>query len=181
VNRQQTGASAAEAGNDEAPATGRRRRVALYVALSIMAGAVVGYGFGQSAGVRSAVEAGARVDAASLAAALPWKPEIASQSAERQQIARLLEEVRVNRAQIEAMRHATEHLRAGERLRALETARDAAVEGARAQDRAAAQLSSELARVGERVERLEKRAADMTPTASIPAPERKRVDGKPRS
>lgn len=152
----------------------------LRLSLSVVAGLVLGYALGARTGVRPALEAGARVDAVSLAQALPWKAEIASEPAERRQIARLLEEVRVNRARIEALRHATETARIGERVKALETARDAATEAARAQERRSAQLGADLARVGDRLGALERRAVDMTPTATISLPERKRPDAKSR-
>jgi hypothetical protein len=156
-------------------------RALVCFALSLLCGALIGYALGAHTGVRPGVEAGARVDAASLAQALPWKAEIANEPAARQQMARLLEEVRINRAQMEALRHAAETQRAGERLKALETAREALTEGLRAEERAAGRLATELTHVHERLDRLEKGAIDMAPTASIVAPAQKRAERKPKN
>lgn len=141
-------------------------RMGLLLALSIVAGIAVGYFVGSHTGVRPAVEAGARVEAASLAQALPWKSEIASDAGDKHEIAHLLDELRSLRAQIEQVRHTVEAARAGER---------------------AAETASRLDKFEERIGRVERLGADRTATGAIAPvdraaaakPEQKRPETKP--
>lgn len=132
-------------------------RMKLFLALSIIAGVAVGYFVGSHTGVRPAVEAGARVDAASLAQALPWKSEIASDVGDKREIAHLLDELRSLRAQIEQVRHTVEAARAGERV---------------------AETTSRLDKFEERLGRVERLGADRTATGSI-APADRAAAAKP--
>jgi hypothetical protein len=136
-------------------------RRAVFVVVSIALGTGAGYVLGSRTGVKDALEAGQSIDAETLSKALAWKPEVASVDLRRRrEIAQLLDDVRSARAQIESLRHEREALRPGERLRALEAAREA---GAARLDRLEARLS-----------RLERPQVDPTPTGSVPkAAERK--------
>ncbi|ATQ67560.1 MULTISPECIES: hypothetical protein [Methylosinus] len=130
-------------------------RRAVFVVASIAFGTAAGYMLGSRTGVKDAIEAGQSIDAETLSKALAWKPEVASiDLRRRREIAQMLDDVRSARAQIESLRHEREALRPGERLRALEAAREA---GAARLDRLEARLS-----------RLERTQVDPTPTGSVP-------------
>jgi hypothetical protein len=136
-------------------------RRAVFVVVSIAVGTSAGFVLGSRTGVKDALEAGQSIDAETLSKALAWKPEVASIDLRRRRdIAQLLEDVRSARAQIESLRHEREALRPGERLRALEAAREAG--------------ATRLERMEGRLSRLERAQLDPTPTGSLPkAPERK--------
>lgn len=121
----------------------RRSLIVLLVALSMICGMVVGFYLGFQTGVKPGLQAGA-----TLSQALPWKTEIASEPAETQEIARLLDEVRRNRAQIEAMRHV--------------------MESSRAMERSGADLLARLDRLEERLNRVIPASVDFTLTSAIP-------------
>lgn len=137
------------------------------LALSVAFGGAGGLILGANTGVRPALEAATRVDAAILAQALPWKLEVASNSSARLDLARLLDEIRGLRAQIEQMRHNAETSRAAERLRALEPPRAPAAEAEPTLNRAAAALTARLGEIELRVSRLERAGADATPVGAI--------------
>ncbi|MBY6242139.1 hypothetical protein [Methylosinus sp. Sm6] len=136
-------------------------RRAGFVLASIAVGAAAGFVLGSHTGVKDGLEAGQSIDAETLSKALAWKPEVASVDLRRRrEIAQLLDDVRSVRAQLESLRHEREAMRPGERLRALESARD--VGGAR------------LDRMEARLSRIERAQIDPTPTGSLPkAAERK--------
>jgi hypothetical protein len=120
------------------------------LAFSVGMGAVFGYLVGSRTGVREAVEEGARVEAASLAEALPWKPEVAaSQPPDKREIARVLDQLRSLRAQIEQMRHQAE------------TARPAA------DPAGAGEIAARFSRLEERLDRLERASADKAATGAF--------------
>jgi len=112
-------------------------------------GCVVGLVFGSGAG--------ATRDFAAV-------PQPESSNAE---VARLLHELRGLRAQIEQIRHASETLRAADRLRALEAAHDAGLAAQAEAKNAAAPVVSRLAELDARIARLERPASDMTATGAI--------------
>jgi hypothetical protein len=126
-----------------------------FILASIVAGTAAGYVLGSHTGVRDGLEAGQSIDAETLSKALAWKPEIASTDLRRRrEIAQLLDEVRSARAQLESLRHEKEALRPAERLRALESAREAG--------------ASRLDRLEARLGRLERTQIDPTPTGALP-------------
>lgn len=159
---------------DAAPFASSTPRLYAFVIASIAAGMIVGFLFGSRAGVKDAIEAGADINGPAMSKALSWKQEIASGAAERQEIARLTDEVRSLRAQLESMRHGGEALRAAERLRALETARDADREAGRAHEKAIASASARIEKIETRLDLIERAKIDRAPTGSVPKPDRDR-------
>lgn len=132
--------SGAEAGpsalSSESPE--RRRRLLVLLVISVLAGAGVGWVCGGATGVRDGVSAGARPGYATLAERAPGKTGV--------ETARLLEEVRGLRAQLEQFRHAVETQRQGE------------------------QTSARLKDISTRLEKLERAAADAVPVGSVGRP-----------
>lgn len=157
---------------DARPFVSSTPRLYGFVAASIAAGMVVGFLFGSHTGVKDALDAAANIDGPALSKAVSWKPEIASGAGDRHEIARLLDEVRSVRAQVESMRHADESLRAAERLRALEGGRDANHEASRANEKAAAAASARIDKVEARLDLLERTKIDRTPTGAVPKADR---------
>lgn len=131
-----------------------RRGVYAAAAFSVAAGAVAGYLVGAHTGVRPAVEAGLRIEAASLSQALPWKTEIAAGAGDRREVARLTDEMRFLRAEMEQLR------------RNAETARPAPGPAA------GAETAARLDRIEGRLGRLERDGADKSPTSSVAPAER---------
>ncbi len=156
------------AGDQDGSGEGKlRRRFFGVLALSVVMGGAGGLILGADTGVKSALEAGARVDAATLAQALPWKIEIASEPSAKLDIARLLDEMRGLRAQIEQMRHNAEISRTAERLRALEAARETSAEAELALNRALAAQTARLDEIEARLSRVERFGADATPVGAV--------------
>jgi hypothetical protein len=148
-------------------------RILGFVVASIAAGMAAGFALGSRTGVKTALEAGRSIDAETLGKALAWKPEIAAGAPERREIAQLLDELRTARAQMEAYRHDRETMRAAERLRALETAREAG-------DRSAAARAEKIEMRLDRLERMsidplraDPSRIDLTPTGALPKAERR--------
>ncbi|OAI27092.1 hypothetical protein A1351_13865 [Methylosinus sp. R-45379] len=138
----------------------RMSRLLVVVAVSIGAGAAAGFSLGSRTGVKNALQAAQSIDGQTLAKALDWKPEVSFGLEQRREIARLLDEARATRALIESLRHDEEALRAGARLRALETARDSG--------------ASRLERLEQRLDRLDSARIDPAPTGSLPKGEARR-------
>lgn len=163
---------------DATPFVSSTPRLYVFVAASIAAGMIAGFFFGSRTGVKDALEAGASIDGPAMSKALAWKSEIASGAAERQEIARLTDEVRSLRAQMESVRHGGEALRAAERLRALEATREADREASRANEKAIAANAARIDRLETRVDVLERAKIDRTPTGALPKADR---DGTART
>ena len=135
---------------------GRRPSSAFWsaLALAILLGAAVGLEFGLRAG-GSAPPTSGRV------------AETASQDAAgAAEVARLRNDVRSLRAQIEQLRHAAETSRMAERLKALETAHETSAAHAQLPSATAMRVDALEARL----ERLERGGVDTTPTALIQRP-----------
>lgn len=139
-------------------------RLYAFVAASIAVGMLVGFLFGSHTGVKEALDAGASADGPALSKALAWKPEIAAGAGDRSEIARLLEDVRSMRAQLESLRHGGETLRAAERLRALEASHEASHVNEKAVTTAAARIDKLEARLN----LLEPTKIDRTPIGAVP-------------
>lgn len=147
-----------------APKRPEKTRRLAFVGASIAAGLSIGYLFGSGAGSKSALDAGARNEQASLVQALPWKSDVASDARDKQEVAQLVNELRSLRAQIEHIRHNADNLRAAERLHALETAREGAVEAGKT----GASANAKLEKLEARLSQLERSTSDRTPTGSVP-------------
>jgi hypothetical protein len=133
--------------------------------VSVVAGLSLGYFSGTHTGVHPALEAGARVSAANLAQALPWKSEVYGEAGGAP-LAQLLEETRALRAQLEQIRHSAENARVSERLHSLEAGQEAA----RASERGgAAETGARLEALEARLARLELALADRTPVGALAA------------
>ena len=147
---------------------GMRLQLGVALTLSIAAGSVAGAILGGKTGVKSGLKAATRLDAA-LAPSGPAPAETAAQTDLTPEMARMLDEMRGLRAQIEQLRHGVETARTADRSRTQETARDASLE---AQQQALDQTTAKLAEINSRLARLERSGADTTPVGSIPKPAR---------
>jgi hypothetical protein len=140
------------------------------LALALLAGAALGMEFGLRAGslappARGRISETVSLDAAGAA-----------------EVARLRDDVRALRAQIEQLRHLVEISKTSERIKALEAAHDAGV----AQSQLAAATAARLGGLEARLERLEHASVDTTPTSLIqrsgskkPARDRQAAGGAP--
>lgn len=135
-------------------------RILGVIVASVCAGAAAGFFLGSRTGVKTALQAAQSIDGQTLAKALDWKPEVSFGIEQRREIARLLDEARATRALIESLRHDEEALRAGVRLRALETARDFG--------------AARLEQIEQRLDRLDGARIDPAPTGSLPKGEARR-------
>ena len=135
------------------------------LALAILVGAALGFELGMRAGALAPSPGARNAETAWLDAA--GAPEVA----------RLRDDVRSLRAQIEQLRHLAENSRAAERLKALEAAHEAGA----AQAQLAGSTAAQLGRLEARLERLERASADTTPTGLIqrPAPRNQRKAATP--
>jgi hypothetical protein len=148
---------------------GMRLQLGAALTLSIAAGSVAGVILGGKTGVKPGLEAGSRLDAAMLAPGQPSNAEVAAQTDPTPEMARMLDEVRGLRAQIEQLRHGVETARTTDRSRAQETARDASLE---ALDQTTGVLAAKLTEIDSRLARLERSGVDPTPVGSIAKPAR---------
>jgi hypothetical protein len=140
------------------------RRPAYYIGASIATGLTIGYFFGLNADVKGAPEGGAHTEQASITRALPWKSEVSTNAGDKHGVARLVHETRSLRAQIEQLRRSADNLRAAERLRSLEAAREESV----AATKTAPAISAKLEKLETRLAQLERVKIDRTPTGSLP-------------
>jgi hypothetical protein len=152
---------------------GMRLQLGVALTLSIAAGSVAGVILGGKTGVKPGLEAGSRFDAAMLAPGESATAQVAAQSDPTPEMARMLDEVRGLRAQIEQFRHGVETARTADRARSQETARDASLEAReQALDQTTASLAAKLSEIDSRLARLERSGADATPVGSIAKPAR---------
>ena len=124
------------------------------LALAILVGGALGLELGMRAGGLAPPPSGRVAETAS------------PQAAGAADVARLREDVRSLRAQIEQLRHAAETSRTAERLKALETAHETSAAHAQLPSATATRLDALEARL----ERLERVGVDTTPTAMIQRP-----------
>jgi len=157
---------------DESPAKrnslGRQFWAALTV--SIVGGSLAGLTMGGDTGVRSAIEAGRRMEAVIPAQTSPAKTAVASAAGGQPDAAHLLEDIRGLRAQIEQMRHTAETQRSGERLRTLEAAQATNADLEQDRGRELTALANRITEIDARLERLERAGADATPVGAIIKP-----------
>jgi len=152
---------------------GMRLQLGVALTLSIAAGSVAGVILGGKTGVKPGLEAGSRFDAAMLAPGESATAQVSAQIDPTPEMARMLDEVRGLRAQIEQLRHGVETARAADHVRAQETTRDASLEAReQALDQTTATLAAKLAEIDSRLARLERSGADTTPVGSIAKPAR---------
>ncbi len=124
------------------------------LALAILAGAALGTEFGLRAGALAPPTRGLISETVSLDAA------------GAAEVARLRDDVRYLRAQIEQLRHLVETSKTSERLKALEAAHDASL----AHAQLTASIATKLGALEARLERLEHASVDATPTSLIQRP-----------
>ena len=152
---------------------GMRLQLGVALTLSIAAGSVAGVILGGKTGVKPGLEAGSRLDSAMIAPSEPPTAQAVAQTGATPEMARMLDEVRGLRAQIEQLRHGVEIARAADHVRAQETTRDASLEAReQALDQTTATLAAKLAEIDSRLARLERSGADTTPVGSIAKPAR---------
>jgi hypothetical protein len=157
---------------------GMRLQLGVALTLSIAAGSVAGAMLGGTAGVKSGLEAGSRLDAAMLAPGQASKTDVAAQSDPTQEMARMLDEVRGLRAQVEQIRHGVETARTADRA----PARDASPEAReQALDQTTAALAAKLEGIDSRLARLERSGVDTTPVGAITRPPRAGHAGRGRA
>lgn len=124
------------------------------LAVAILLGAALGLEFGIRAGGLAPLTSGRAAQTESL------------DRAALVEVARLRDDVRSLRAQIEQLRHAVESSRAAERIKALETAHEASF----AREQLASATATKLGALEARLERLERAGADASPTSVIRRP-----------
>ena len=152
---------------------GLRLQLGVALTLSIAAGSVAGVILGGKTGVKPGLEAGSRLDSAMIAPSEPPTAQAVAQTGPTPEMARMLDEVRGLRAQIEQLRHGVETARAADHVRAQEMTRDASLEAReQALDQTTATLAAKLAEIDSRLARLERSGADTTPVGSIAKPAR---------
>jgi hypothetical protein len=148
----------------------------------LAAGMALALGLGAYAGTQLGLdrsETSARDVSVNVAAALPWKREVALASTQSREIGRLKEELRSVRTQMDALRSNPDTARQAQELRSLRASVENLKEGLTAVrgDTASAIAQVALAqpskgndrieRIAERLDRLEKQLADPTPVATL--------------
>jgi hypothetical protein len=159
---------------------------------ALAAGMAIAVALGGYAGTQIGIERGEDTAAAAtsvnIAAALPWKRDVAMASTQTRELWRLKEELRGLRAQLDTLRANTDPLRQGQEIKALRASLETLKEGLNATRidtaNAIAQISStpgathvsakateqetqRIEKIADRLERLERQMADPTVTASI--------------
>jgi hypothetical protein len=157
---------------------------------ALAVGIALALGFGAYAGTQIGLErpgdsAAAQESSINVAAALPWKREVAMASTQTREIARLKEELRGVRAQVDAVKANPDQARQAQELRSLRASVEALKEGLTATRtdtaNAIAQVSSvqpskassdreqqRVEKLAERLDRLERQIADPAPVAAVP-------------
>ena len=148
---------------------------------------------GTQVGFDRPLESAAQDVSVNLAAALPWKRDVAMASTQSREIARLKEELRSVRAQVDNLKSSPDQARQAQELRSLRASLESVKEGLTAVrgDTAAAiaQVASaqpakgtdRIEKIAERLDRLEKHLADATPVATVPKPEPAKQASQPDS
>jgi hypothetical protein len=144
-----------EAADESQSGSGLRRQFWIALTASIVAGCGVGLSFGERTGVRPAIEAGTRPEAAKSARA-----------GGAENFASLTEELRAVHAQMEQMRHLVENQRAADRLKALESSQSAGQEATQTLEKTAATLASRVDDIDRRLTRLVRAGVDFTPVGA---------------
>lgn len=153
-----------------ASAPSRTRRGLAFIAAAVGAGLAAGYLLGSGAGLKK----GAQNEHAALTHALPANPSSPADEALRSEIARLSDDIGAIRAQVDQMRRGADNLRAGERLRTLETAREENRETVKAS-------ASRIEKLEARLAQLERATADRTTTGSLPKDRIAKPSNEPRA
>jgi hypothetical protein len=155
---------------------------------ALAAGIALALGFGAYAGTqigidRSGDSAAAEETSINVAAALPWKRDVAMASTQAREIARLKEDLRGLKGQLDALKANPEQARQAQEVRSLRASLETLKEGLSATRTDAANAIAQVSasqssrsgdrdqqkvdKVAERLERLERQLADTTPTAVI--------------
>jgi hypothetical protein len=155
---------------------------------ALAAGIALALGFGAYAGTqigidRSGDSAAAEETNINVAAALPWKRDVAMASTQAREIARLKEDLRGLKGQLDALKGNPEQARQAQEVRSLraslETLKEALSASRTDAANAIAQVSAsqssrsgdrdqqKVDKIAERLERLERQLADTTPTAVV--------------
>ncbi|GAC1335478.1 MAG: hypothetical protein NVSMB26_20110 [Beijerinckiaceae bacterium] len=158
----------------------RHRALAAGMAIAVALGGFVG----TQIGVERAGETAAAATSVNIAAALPWKRDVAMASTQTRELARLKEELRGVRAQLDTLRANTDPVRQGQEIKALRASLETLKEGLNATRidtaNAIAQVSSahvsakgteqdtqRIEKIADRLDRLERQMADPAPVAAI--------------
>lgn len=155
---------------------------------ALAAGIALALGFGAYAGTqigldRSGDSAAAEETNINVAAALPWKRDVAMASTQAREIARLKEDLRGLKTQLDALKANPEQARQAQEVRSLRASLESLKEGLSATRtdaaNAIAQVSAsqssrsgdrdqqKVEKIAERLDRLERQLADPTPTAAV--------------
>ena len=154
---------------------------------ALAAGVALALGFGAYAGTQIGIErpsdSAAEETNFNVAAALPWKRDVAMASTQAREIARLKEDFRGLKTQLDALKANPEQARQAQEVRSLRASLETLKEGLSATRtdaaNAIAQVSAsqtsrsgdrdqqKVEKIAERLERLERQLADPTPTAAV--------------
>jgi hypothetical protein len=148
---------------------------------ALAAGMTLALGFGAYAGTQIGIEwpggAAAQDPSVNVAAALPWKREVAMASTQTREIARLKEELRGVRTQVDALKANPDQARQAQELRSLRASLETLTDTANAIAQVSSAQSSKgvserdqqrIDKLAERLDRLERQTADQTPVAAVP-------------
>ena len=155
---------------------------------ALAAGIALALGFGAYAGTQIGIErpgdsAAAEETSVNVATALPWKRDVAMASTQGREIARLKEELRGVRAQVDALKANPDQARQTQELRSLRAGLESLKEGLAAtrtdaanaiaqvsasqSPKAAERDQQRIEKIAERLDRLERQMADPSPVAAI--------------
>jgi hypothetical protein len=128
---------------------------------------MIGYLSGSGAGLDRVLGFRVGTEQPDLLQAPPTKSNVTTDARDKQEIARLANEIDSLRAQIEQVRHSADNLHASERLRALEVAREQSGEAAKTNTAVMARLD----KLETRLAQLEHATLDRTPTSAFSRPD----------
>ena len=155
---------------------------------ALAAGIALALGFGAYAGTQIGIErpgdsAAAEETSVNVATALPWKRDVAMASTQGREIARLKEELRGVRGQVDALKANPDQARQAQELRSLRAGLESLKEGLAAtrtdtanaiaqvsasqSPKAAERDQQRIEKIAERLDRLERQMADPSPVAAI--------------
>jgi hypothetical protein len=137
------------------------------IGASVAVALIIGYLLGSITGLKHVLGLRVGQEHADLMQALPPKTTVATGATDKQEIARLVNEIDSLRAQIERVRDSADNLHASERLRALEAAREQSGKAGETNSAVMARLDKLEARLAQ----FEHTKFDRTPTSVFSRPE----------
>lgn len=138
-----------------------------YISASVAAALMIGYLSGSGAGLDRVLGFRVGTEQPDLLQAPPTKSNVTTDARDKQEIARLANEINSLRAQIEQVRHSADNLHTSDRLRALEAAREQSGEAGETNSTVMARLD----KLETRLAQFENSTFGRTPTSAFSRPE----------